>query len=711
MSEECIECEGRGYQIISVERCPECKGTGKTKSVDLMKLKEQDVDNFLSDGSYCPKCEGSGQIKTTKDCETCKGRGIFYKCKVCGTSIDDPVDDEEICRVCAKSQVVYALDNSCDLDEVEVGQLYHGIVDGIAAFGVFVNLNAHIRGLIHIKNLKEELDIGDPVIVYVKEIKSNGNVDLVPKNIKEFHTIELEKELPIKLSSQMSEFIGRVVRIEGEVIQVKQTAGPTIFTISDEAGLITGAAFEKAGERAYPHIDSNMVVTATGEITSRGDEVQLEIKSMKRLSGEKEAAVWERIEKAIDERAEPYESEFLIESEILDKLKPGMKKVAKEIRKAVIKSKPIVIRHHADADGMTSAVALERAVLPLISEVSGSDAEYYLYRRSPSKAPFYELADVTKDLSFALEDMERHGQKFPLILLVDNGSTDEDTPAMRQARVYGIDMIVVDHHNPDEVVDQYLQSHINPAHAGGDFGITTGMLCTEIASMINPDVKDEIYHLPAISAVGDRSEREEATKYIDIVSDKYSLDQLENIALALDFEAFWLKFSSGKGIVNDILNFGDPMVHKNLVSILCEQANDLISSQMETCLPHVKSTILPNGAILNALDVENYAHKFSFPPPGKTAGEVHDRMCQEYENKPVITIGYGPDFTVIRSKNVKMNIPQIVRELHNEVKGGGVNGGGHLVVGSIKFVEGMRKEVLEKLAEKLGQAEIEEGLG
>ena len=43
-----------------------------------------------------------------------------------------------------------------------------------------------------------------------------------------------------------------------------------------------------------------------------------------------------------------------------------------------------------------------------------------------------------------------------------------------------------------------------------------------------------------------------------------------------------------------------------------------------------------------------------------------------------------------------------------EIPGGSVNGGGHLVVGSIKSVGGMRKEVLAKLAEKIGKAETNE---
>lgn len=707
MSEKCTECGGHGVKVISTEKCPQCKGSGKAKAVDLMKLSEKDMGSFLQGGANCEKCGGSGDIQVTEPCEACEGRGVFYKCKVCGTPIDQLIDGEEVCKTCGGSQIVYNLDESCDMDEVEVGKLYHAKGNNIADFGVFVDFNPHIRGLIHSSNITRKIDVGDEVIVYVKDIKKNGNMDLVPKYPAQHQTVELEKDIPIKKSSQLRDNVRKIVKLEGEVTQVKQTGGPTIFTISDDDGLIMCAAFERAGERAYPDIDSDMIVTIVGEVSLRDDKVQVEVRSIKRLTGTQEKAVWDRIESAIDKRAEPDEIEFLIESEILDKLRPSMKHVAKEIKKAIIKSKPIVLRHHADADGMTAAVAIERAILPLIREVGGADAEYHYYRRAPSKAPFYEMMDITRDISYALDDTARHGQKMPFVILVDNGSTEEDTPAMKQAQVYGIDMVVIDHHHPDEEVDQYLRAHVNPAHVGGDFGVTTGMLCTEVARMINPGVVDEIKHLPAISAVGDRSEADEARRYIELVSDKYSLEQLKDIALALDFEAYWLKFSSGKCVVDDIMNLGDSTIHKNLVKLLCEQANGMIAEQLDACLPNVKSQPIANGAMLNVLDVENYAHKFTFPPPGKTSGEVHDRMCQKFENKPVVTIGYGPDFAVIRSKNVRMNIPQMVRELHDEIVGAGVNGGGHLVVGSIKFVEGMRSDVLSKLVEKIGAVEVD----
>ena len=709
MSKECPDCHGRGYEIISTDICPQCKGKGKSKSIDFMKISEKDIDNLLKSGAACEKCKGTGTLEITIPCETCEGLGKIYTCKVCGGRIQEPADpEEEVCDSCSRSQYVYALDESCDLKDVEAGKLYHGIVSSKASFGVFVDLNPHVRGLMHSSNVGVSPEVRDAVIVLVKSIKVGGKLDLIPKTLTKYETIELEKELPLKNSAEIDPGMkGRLIRIEGEVIQVKQTSGPTIFTISDEGGFVPCAAFEIAGKRSYPHIDVGMIVSITGEVTLRDEQIQIEVMSMKLLTGEKEEMVRDRVEKVIEEKATPADIPFLVESDIMEKLKPRMLHVAKEIKKAIFHSTPIVLRHHADADGITSAIAIERAILPLITEIGGADAEYYFYKRAPSKAPFYELADVTRDISFALEDSSRHGQKMPLVILVDNGSTEEDVPSMRQARVYGINMLVIDHHHPDEIVDQYLIGHANPAHVGGDFGVTAGMLCAEVARMINPGISDTIKHLPAVSAVGDRSEAPEAGRYISLVSDRYTLEELKEMALALDYEQFWLRFSSGKGIIDDILDLGDHDIHKKLVSLLCEQANTMIKEQLEVCLFNVKSQKLVNGTIMNVIDVENYAQKFTFPPPGKTSGEVHDVLTKRNPGKPVVTIGYGPDFAVIRSKGVLMNIPRIVRELREEMKGAGVSGGGHLVVGSIKFVEGMRTEVLSRLAEKIASTEVE----
>ena len=426
------------------------------------------------------------------------------------------------------------------------------------------------------------------------------------------------------------------------------------------------------------------------------------------LESEDAARVRERIDAALDERAEPPDIPFLVESEVLEALRPQMRQVAREIRKAVLTSRPIILRHHADADGICAAVAIEQAVTSLIRESGGDfDAEYFLFKRSPSKAPFYEIEDVTRDLDFALKDHARYGQKMPMILLMDNGSTDEDIPSLKVTRIYDLPVMVVDHHHPDRSVDEYLIGHVNPYHVGGDYGITAGMLGTEIARLVNPVVEDQIRHLPAIAAVGDRSEAPERDRYLALVASEYSEDDCRDIALALDYEQFWLRFSDGREIVKDILNLGgDPVRHEKLVDLLVEEANRAIEEQMEAIMPHIESRVLPNGVHLFMLDVELFAHRFTFPPPGKTAGEVHDRLIRDLPGEPVVTLGFGPDFVVLRSRGVMMNIPRMVRELRTEIVGGGVSGGGHLVVGSIKFVEGMRDAVLESLIQKIGEAPI-----
>jgi RecJ-like exonuclease len=270
------------------------------------------------------------------------------------------------------------------------------------------------------------------------------------------------------------------------------------------------------------------------------------------------------------------------------------------------------------------------------------------------------------------------------------------------AQVYDLPIVVIDHHHPDAIVDEYVIAHVNPYHVGGDFGLTSGMLGTEVARMINPAVGEIIRHLPAIAGVGDRSEAPECPRYLALVRERYSEQQCRDIALALDYEQFWLRFNDGRELIKDILDLtGNTERHTRLVATLVEGANAAITDQMNASMPHVREQRLKNGAYLFLLDVEIHAHKFTFPPPGKTSGEVHDRLCRQHAGAPVVTIGFGPDFAVLRSRGVMMNIPQMVRELRDEIPGGGISGGGHLVVGSIKFVEGMRDEVLQGLIAKI----------
>lgn len=601
--------------------------------------------------------------------------------------------------------VVYSLGDGCSLADVVVGKTYAGTVQGFAAFGTFVFLNSSTKGLVHKSNMLTSHQEGDSILVRVGNIRDNGNIDLEEVIITSY---QVQPVICKKRAIQLGELkgkVGRRVMVECVVAQIKQTSGPTIFTLVDASGSENAAGFVEAGKRAFPDATQGSVVRATGEIMQRGGQIQIELENLTVLRGPEADEVLAGIEQAIDARAEPPEVPLLVESEVLEKLRPAMRKIAKIIRRAVFTAQPILLRHHADADGICSAVSIEQAVISLINESGGDyDSDYYLFKRAPSKAPFYEIEDIVRDLDYATRDNVRFGQKMPLVLLTDNGSTEEDLPAMKMAKVYGIPMIVFDHHHPDEIVDQYLEAHVNPYHVGGDYGITAGMLGTEIARLICPSVDRQIRHVAAVAGVADRSEAPERTRYLELNADRFSEEECKRIALALDYIQFYLRFNDGKELIKDILDLNDNHDrHLAMVKLLEDEANIAITDQVKTCMPHVGHTVLSNGAHLFTIDVEIHAHKFTFPPPGKTCGEVHDRLCQQYAGEPVVTLGFGPDFVVLRSRGVFMNIPRMVRELRDDLPGAGVNGGGHLVVGSIKFVEGMRSEVTEKLSEKIAQ--------
>jgi RecJ-like exonuclease len=297
--------------------------------------------------------------------------------------------------------------------------------------------------------------------------------------------------------------------------------------------------------------------------------------------------------------------------------------------------------------------------------------------------------------------------------MLDNGSTEEDVPAYQNLAHYDVPIAVVDHHHPDpEAVEPLLDAHVNPYLHGEDYRITTGMMCVELARMIDPAVTEELRHVPAVAGLSDRSKAEVMTDYVDLAeAEGYSQTDLESIGEALDYAAHWLRYSDGQSLVNDVLDVGcdDHERHEELVAFLSERAERDVERQLAAAEPHVENERLANEAQLFRIDLDRFAHRFTYPAPGKTTGQLHDRKVQE-TGGPVITIGYGPDFAVLRSDGVRLDIPQMVAELNDEVGGGGVSGGGHLVVGSIKFVKGMREEVIDSLVEKMADAAIDDDL-
>ena len=612
-------------------------------------------------------------------------------------------------------EVVYDLAADCTVDDLEVDGLYHATVDGVVEYGVFVQLADDLSGLVHDSKLPAGADhsVGDEVVVRLLEIRENGDLAFAAVEPAGRPT-EVVVHVPT-ITDVADLEAGEEATVEGEVVQIKQTSGPTVLRVRDVTGIVACAAFEEAGVRAYPDLRLDDVVRVTGTVGDHDGGRQLEVADVTHLEGAVATEVRERIEAAVTERAEPADVGPLVEWPAFEPVREDLREVARLLRRTVLEGRPIRVRHHADGDGMCAALPVQLALENFIRGVNADDdAARHLFKRLPSKAPFYEMEDVTRDLNFALEGRERHGQKLPFLLMLDNGSTEEDVPAYRNLAHYDVPIAVVDHHHPDpDAVRPLLDAHVNPYLHGEDYRITTGMMCVELARMVDPSITDELRHVPAVAGLSDRSAANAMDDYLALAAEAgYEHEDLEAVGEALDYAAHWLRYSEGHALVTDVLNVDcdDRERHEELVDFLADRAERDATRQVEAVEPHVDHERLASGAHLYRVDLDEYAYRFTYPAPGKTTGKLHDQKVEEH-GEPVVTVGYGPDFAVLRSDGVRLDIPRMVEELVEELPEAGVSGGGHLVVGSIKFVPGRREETLDTLVEKMGAAAIDEDLG
>jgi len=614
----------------------------------------------------------------------------------------------------SSSPVVYDLASDCTIEDVEDGERYQATVNGVVDYGIFVDLSASVSGLVHTSNLDGTYEVGDTLVVELDEVRPDGDVGFSEVQLDSYET-RRARPGNRATAADLGSFAGESVHVEGRVVQVNQTGGPTVFQVRAEGGVLPCAAFEEAGVRAFPEVERDDIVRATGTVESRNDHPQLEAETLTALTGDAADTVRERLRADRTALVEPADIDPLVEWDVLDALSADLADIARRVCGALLDGRPVRMRHHADGDGLCASVPLQYALEQFVAETwLDPDAGQHLLKRLPSKAPYYELEDVTRDLNFALEGRARHGQKLPLFLMLDNGSTEEDTPAYRHLAHYDVPILVVDHHHPDpEALTGLVDAHVNPYLYGEDYRLTTGMMCVEVARMVAPDITTDLRHVPAVAGLSDRSEADAMAGYLDLAGEAgYERADLVAVGEALDYATHWLRYSDGREFVYDVLgvNCDDRARHEELVDLLADRADRDVSRQLDGALAHVTHEHLDNGAQLYRLDVENHAKRFTYPAPGKTTGAVHDRQVEE-TGDPVITIGYGPDFAVLRSDGVRLDIPEMVEQLRAEFPGAGVSGGGHLVVGSIRFVPGRREAVVDALVEKMADAELDEALG
>jgi RecJ-like exonuclease len=397
--------------------------------------------------------------------------------------------------------------------------------------------------------------------------------------------------------------------------------------------------------------------------------------------------------------SEPIFDGFSIKSERYELMKSVFLRIAKRVRKAMLEGQPIIIRHHNDADGIISGLSIELSCKGFMKE-KGIDPEYMLYR-SPSKAPFYETSDVFRDIVLA-KRLEGFEQKKPLVLVLDNGSTPEDVFGMKALHTLGYEAIVIDHHHPVQLekgetsVDPYLSMHLNPYKHGLDSKTSAGMLCYELGRMINEKFDNPI--MPAIAAIADRCDIEERELYIQ--KSGMSIEELTRIGVAIDFVAYHMKFDAAKGLFEELLS------DKTLVDMINVEVSEGVETQLQSTMPYLRTQDI-KGVIFSHIDLEKYTLRFKYPTPGKVVGMLHDKVAEDKDHTPVLTLGYLSDMIIIRATKPILPVQKIIENLRRDLPEANVDGGGHEMAGTIKFVQAHLVTILENIKQQLRQLPAE----
>ena len=492
--------------------------------------------------------------------------------------------------------------------------------------------------------------------------------------------------------AELSEYVGKRVRVEGEIETARQTSGPTVFQLRDETGTIECAAFEEAGVRAYPAADEGDVVRIEGEVERRRNELQVETEALVILEAEEREAVAERMREAMTERARPDAVELLAADEAVGEVTEGIRDAATAIRRAVLEGQPVVVRHAATADGYVASTAIERATLPLIREEhGGGDAEYHYFDRRPLEGSIYDMDDATKDVTTMLSNKSRHDEAVPLFVFVfvAAGGSAESLDGFDLLDIYGARRVVIDERAIDAEVESAVDVFVSPAGSGAP-ATTATALGANVAAHVNPDVRDDLAHLPAVSFW-----EEVPTAYSDLAAEAgYDETAVTELREAIALEAFYQSYEDKRELIIDLLFADEADDPVGLAGHVSEQYRTRMAAEIETAEANLERRTADGETVL-VLDTEAYTHRYEFPPEPLLLDELYRR----HRDEAAALVGVATDEAYIRS-DADLDVRALVETASEHASAAALDARGARD-GRVEFLAGERNAAREALLEAL----------
>ncbi len=170
----------------------------------------------------------------------------------------------------------------------------------------------------------------------------------------------------------------------------------------------------------------------------------------------------------------------------------GASHAVSRLIKAIEQKEKILIFGDYDVDGVTSAALLLIALVPL-----GAQINYYLPIRA--KEGYGLSVDVVEKASL---------NHYSLIITVDNGITAYD--AAQKAQELGIDLIITDHHTPQErlpqahtIIDPHQFDCAYPYKYLAGVGVVFKLVTLLYQYLQKPELPEKVYELLMLGTVAD----------------------------------------------------------------------------------------------------------------------------------------------------------------------------------------------------------------
>lgn len=492
-------------------------------------------------------------------------------------------------------------------------------------------------------------------------------------------------------------YIGKGIIIQGIVKRITKTPALILIALSDDTGSITLKKFIKTNQINLPEIKENQGVRVLIRIVEYQNIIEGEIINLKTIDVKDASYLLKKITK----KSEPENKNFSINSTVYESMKELFTESAKMIRKAVLESRPIILRHHSDCDGYSGGFLVQEAIERLIAN-NHLDPKYiwYNFSRIPNNPPYFDYSDLTRDISFFLDNTERFGNKEPLYILIDFGSSKESLDCYRKLKLFNADIIVLDHHfsSQEEFNDikNIVDIFINPHLFGGDENISAGMLSYELGLFIEKQNLDErLLEIPVISGLGDKSQGKEFESYkqqLTSLSRGLNFEYLTRLAMVLDYEAYYVRTFESKIYFKEF--FTNKEIQQKIVELIYPRIEEVMNAYKKVIEENMK--VIKETPFLVLL--EDISMPFQFPNPGKITSFAHDLIKEREKRDDIATIYVYDTGIVFRlGKDLDINLNEKIPSLKKKYEKYLLNGGGHKRASSLRFLSIGKDEILKEI--------------